>query len=145
MHKNKQMKRSIKSSNNPSLTFISNSRCAYLEKDFTISFDGLKFTIKKGYKTDGASIPFIFWSFGFHPFQADTLIPALIHDIFYESELYSRAVADNNFLFLMRKNGVSWFKRTAFYVAVRLFGGLVWKSHTVGSIENARQYLVIKK
>lgn len=127
------------------LTFIGDTNKAYLAKDLSVKFDGLKFTVKKGYKTDGASIPFIFWAFNLHPFQGDTLIPAVFHDVFYESELYSRASADNNFLFLMRKNGVPFIKRTLFYCAVRMFGWLVWRKHTVGSVENARQFLTVKK
>ena len=127
------------------IEFISNSTKAYLLKDLIVEFDGLQFTVKKGYKTDGASIPFIFWAFNLHPYQADTLTPAILHDIFYETELYSRASADNNFLFLMRNNGVSPLKRALFYIAVRLFGWIVWSRHTVGSVENARQFLVVKK
>jgi hypothetical protein len=127
------------------LTFISNSNRAVLSKDVSVIFDGIKFTVKKGYKTDGASIPFIFWVFNLHPFQGDTLISAIFHDAFYETELYSRASIDNNFLFLMRKSGVGFLKRTLFYIAVRLFGGFVWSRHTVGSVTKARQFLMIKK
>ena len=122
-----------------------NDREAVLTKDLVVEFDGLKFTIKKGYPTDGASIPFIFWSLGLHPYQGKTLSCAVFHDIMYESELYSRTCADNNFLFLMRKNGVSWIKRVAYWLAVRLFGWGVRLKHTVGSVENARQYLQIKR
>lgn len=110
-----------------------------LTKDLVIKFDGLTFRIKKGYKTDGASNPFG------GRFSSGTLTAAIVHDIFYGSELYSRAVSDNNFLFLMRKNGVSFLKRTAYFLAVRLFGWFTRLSHTVGSVENARQYLQIKR
>jgi len=126
------------------IKFISN-REAVLTKDLVIKFDGLTFRIKKGYPTDGASIPFIFWSLGLHPYQGKTLSPAVFHDILYESETYSRTCADNNFLFLMRKNGVSFIKRTLFFLAVRLCGWGARLGHTVGSVENARQYLQITK
>lgn len=121
-----------------------NDREAVLTKDLVICFDGLQFTIKKGYKTDGASIPRIFWSIG-SPYAGKTLSPSIFHDMMYESELYSRTCADNNFLFLMRKNGVSWIKRVTYWSAVRLFGWAARLGHTVGSVENARQYLQIKK
>jgi hypothetical protein len=116
-----------------------------LTKDLVISFDGLKFTIKKGYITDGASIPPIFEPIVGNRFQGEVLSCAVFHDILYETELYSRHCADNNFKYLMRKNGVSWLKRNLFWLAVRLFGGSVQKRHTVGSVENARQYLQIKR
>jgi len=116
-----------------------------LTKDLNIYFDNLKFTIKKGYKTDGASIPHFLWSIAGSPFQGDTLTPAIFHDICYESEYYSRAVADNNFLFLMRSNDVRWLKRTTYYLMVRIFGLLAQSRHTVGSVETARQYLLIKR
>jgi hypothetical protein len=127
------------------LIFISNSNKAYLGKDLKTNFDGFDFIAKKGYKTDGASIPFIFWAFNLHPYQGDTLMPAVFHDLFYQTELYSRASCDNNFLYLMRKNGVGFLKRTAFYIMVRIFGGFVWSRHTVGSVTKARSFLVIKK
>lgn len=122
-----------------------NKKEAVLTKDLIIKFDGLTFIIKKGYKTDGASIPKQLWSLGGASFSGDTLSPAIFHDVMYESELYSRTCADNNFLFLMRNNGVSWIKRTTYFLAVRLFGWGARLSHTVGSVENARQFLVIKR
>lgn len=116
-----------------------------LTEDLIISFDGLKFTIKKGYKTDGASIPPIFeWLVG-NRFEGKTLSCAVFHDIIYESELYSRHCADNNFLFLMRKNKVFLLKRVIFWLMVRVFGWSAQLKHTVGSVENARQYLQVEK
>lgn len=116
-----------------------------LKKDLHIYFDGLEFIIKKGYPTDGASIPFFLEPIGGNRFSGDVLSPAIFHDMMYESETYSRHCADNNFLFLMRKNGVGWWKRSIFWLMVRIFGWLSQLRHTVGSVENARQYLQIKK
>jgi len=114
-----------------------NKKEAVLTKDLVIQFDGLKFTIKKGYKTDGASIPRIFWTLGGSPFSGDTLSCAIAHDIWYESELYSRTVADNNFLFLMRKNKVGWLKRVTNFLVVRILGWGARRKHTVGIVEKS--------
>lgn len=129
---------------NADITFVSFTDKAYLNKNLTVKFDGLTFTVKKGYITDGASIPFIFWSFGLHPFQSDTLTPAIFHDIFYQTRRYTRFTCDWNFLFLMKRNKVSFIKRLAFFLAVRLFGWAAYGFHKAGTEENAKKFLTVK-
>jgi len=104
-----------------------------LFQDYTFSFscNGVdeKFTITKGYKHDGASVPRIFmWLVGF---ERDGVhrAAALVHDWMYEHEgeigdfYYNRKDADQLFLKGMEYHGIkSWHTRIA-YITVR---GLGW-------------------
>ena len=48
-------------------------------KDFEVSINNLHFTIPKGFITDGASIPRIFWSI-FPPYRSEYFSAVVIHD-----------------------------------------------------------------
>jgi len=126
------------------IEFIGISDNAITFRDVSVIFDGLKFTTKKGYITDGASIPKWFWSLGLHPFQGDTLTPAIFHDIFYQTRRYSRFTCDWNFLYLMKKNNVSFLKRWSYFLAVRLFGWIAYGFHKAGIEERAKQFLKVE-
>lgn len=77
-------------------------------------------TIKEGYSWDGAS--------GGMVDTKGVMIPALVHDCFYEmirkGHLSSdmRVEADKIFLKLMKERGVNLIRRNIAYRAVRLFG-----------------------
>lgn len=100
-------------------------------------------------QTDGASVPWVLWSTGFSP-MGDHIAGSSMHDMLYkyrvtcgvqvkcidkngnitweeleihgESE-HRRLFADKMFLMGMVEFQSSWAKRTAFYNAVRAFGG----------------------
>lgn len=100
-------------------------------------------------ETDGASVPWVLWSTGFSP-MGDHIAGSSMHDYLYkyrvtrglqvrcvdalgnvtweelqihgESE-HRRLFADKMFLMGMVEFQSSWAKRTAFYNAVRTFGG----------------------
>lgn len=103
--------------------------------------------IKRGFITDGASIPRIAWRVIGHPFSKDLLPHALPHDGLYAAELFpthaecdawmqaSMALAADNYPL-----SVSWLKRNAVWSAVRTCGGLVWRKHTAQTVYKARQY-----
>jgi hypothetical protein len=118
---------------------------AKLLKDLSVKFDGLKFTVKKGYITDGASIPKLLAPIGGYPFSGDTLDAAIMHDIFYQTRRYSRFTCDYNFLFLMKKYNVFILKRWAYFFAVRLFGWAAYGFHKAGVEENAKMFLSVRK
>ncbi len=100
--------------------------------------DGFFLRIKKGYTSDGASVPRLVWTLtGITP---DGLhrAAALIHDYIYDhagrlppqscSKLsWTRKEADQIFLRIMREAGVSSFKSAIAYRAVRAFGWTGWK------------------
>ncbi|MGE4194708.1 MAG: DUF1353 domain-containing protein [Pseudodesulfovibrio sp.] len=85
----------------------------------------LHITVPAGFGLDMASIPRLLWP----------VIPrddrriaraATVHDYLYDQQTLPRPVADSLFLAIMRSDGMPWFKRTACYLAVRLFGGRAW-------------------
>ncbi len=104
--------------------------------------DGQAVLIRRGFPTDGASIPRLAWSFTYHPFQMPLLPHALEHDALYAAELLpSRAAVDTRFDLSMRLSpSIPWIKRAAIYRAVRIGGGGVWDRHTSETISFARKY-----
>lgn len=113
-----------------------------LHEDLCAVWKGYKLTIKAGYMTDGASIPRIAWRLVGHPW-GPYLPAAVVHDILYQSEIWSRAQADECFLDLMVTLPVGWLRRNAIYRAVRIAGGATWANHTDESIEAAKKYLEV--
>lgn len=77
-------------------------------------------TIPKGFKTDGVSIPRIFWWFG-KPFDSDTLISAIVHDNLYHTHV-PKLISDLIFLHLMKRYEVKWYKRWIYFIVVLMFG-----------------------
>jgi hypothetical protein len=113
-----------------------------LTDDIVAEWGGYVIRVKRGYSTDGASIPRLAWRVIGHPW-AQYLPAAIVHDILYETEVWKRDMADECFLDLMRWLEVPVLKRSAMYRAVRMFGGATWRRHTSESIANAKQYLEI--
>lgn len=99
--------------------------------------------IKRGFLTDGGSIPQFAWSIVGHPLQGKSVVGFVGHDGLYASELLTRAEADAILLELLARQGVSWLKRQIFWACVKAFGWKVWKTHTPESIENARKLVSI--
>jgi len=77
-------------------------------------------TVPKGFITDLATIPKLFW----------VLLPptgkygkaAILHDYLYSNAIETKRYADDVFLEAMKVLGVGRIKRTIMYYAVRLFG-----------------------
>ena len=104
-------------------TFITLAELSYTtKKDIT-------HTVPIGFKTDGASIPKIFWSVVGSPFTGLYRRAALIHDYLYFSQTTKRNYADKIFLEAMKVLKVSWWKRRMMYAAVRLCGFRPWNRH----------------
>jgi hypothetical protein len=87
--------------------------------------DGTTYTVPKGFKTDFASVPQMFWAYisptGKHGKAA------VLHDYLYSTKIVSRKEADKIFLEAMKVLGVAKWKRGVMYYAVRLFGGKHYK------------------
>ena len=87
-------------------------------------------TIRKGFYTDGASVPKIFWNI-FSPWGS-YFSAALVHDWLYSKDstaafpLADRKEADLIFKEAMFNAGVGWVTRETVYRAVRLGG---WASY----------------
>ena len=82
--------------------------------------DGI--TVPKGFITDLASIPRVLWWL-YSPSNGDYAGACLIHDYLYTLQ-YDRAMADRTLKRILKKEGNSLITVYAFYVAVRLFGGI---------------------
>lgn len=81
--------------------------------------------IPRGFKTDFASIPRVFWSI-LPPF-GKYILAAIVHDHMYKTKHISRKFADTEFLMRMARNGVPYLIRNIMYLTVRAFGWLYWK------------------
>ena len=74
--------------------------------------------IPKGFTTDGASVPRIFWSI-FPPNRTDYLPCAIVHDFLCDLQEYKKA--DKCFLECLKHFRVSKFATYTMYYAVRLY------------------------
>ncbi len=84
--------------------------------------------VPKGFKTDFASIPKIFWSIIGSPTGKYTGA-SVIHDYCYYKGMYTRKRSDQIFLEAMKVLKVSWWKRYSMYFAVRIGAGIPWRNY----------------
>lgn len=107
---------------------------ALLEKAFTYyTNDGHKIIVKSGWLTDGAS--FTIRALGC-PYKGCYVMPSILHDILYKSQVVSRKRADDIFSEANNHMGVNVLVRAKLYSGVRMFGGYAWN----GNKEDAEQY-----
>ena len=83
--------------------------------------------VRAGTKTDGASIPRIFWPI-LSPF-GEYFEDAVIHDFLYQGKYhrFTRLQSDQIFLEAMKYTGVTWYRRATIYRSVRVFGSVHFK------------------
>lgn len=89
--------------------------------------DDLKYkdvVVPKGYKTNGADIPRVFWSF-YPPNRSDFLPAVIIHDYLCERQEYRKA--DDLFEECLKELGVKRFDVVVLVGAVRLYHKLRYK------------------
>lgn len=88
--------------------------------DFTINQE--EFYIPAHFETDLASIPKIAWPI-MAPAHSSLIRPAIVHDCFYRKTcIFSRFQTDLIFYHMLRNEGVSHFRASMMYYAVRAFG-----------------------
>lgn len=97
-------------------------------------------TVPKGFVTDFASIPKIFWSV--LPPDGSYVYAAILHDYLYWVQTRTRADADEIFRLAMRDFDVSSVKIKAIYSAVRKFGGTAWRANQKLREKGERRVLV---
>lgn len=105
-----------------------------------VALDGCIITAKRGFKSDLASIPRLFWAV-IASFELSLVAP-IMHDLIYRcggevilpdgevipaGKLFSRKDADDVFLELMTRSKVAYWKRNVAYLAVRAFGQSSWQ------------------
>jgi hypothetical protein len=117
----------------PVIEFIDERRVRLVEDFHTHFSKGQEiyvYTVPRGFITDGASIPEIFWGFPFYftPFQGKTLPAAVVHDHFYTNEIPPKSYADWTFYNLLKKYKAGYIKSLLYYIAVSNFGHYTHKN-----------------
>jgi hypothetical protein len=100
-----------------------------LVQDYRYLDKGIQRCIPRGFVTDFASIPRLFWNI-MSPTELGDVGP-ICHDWEYRNSINTRAVADKRFLNNMKLDGISWWKRSTAYSMVRAFGWSSWNSGKV--------------
>lgn len=91
---------------------------------------GLQVIVPKGFVTDFASVPRIFWRL--FPPTGQHARASVVHDYLYTAEAdCPRFLADAIFRHAMEISGVPWWKRTAMYYAVRMFGSRAYQREPI--------------
>lgn len=121
----------------PILSFVGGRRWR-LEADYAYRDADTTITIGKGFEFDLSSVPRLLWWL-IAPFELSVAAP-LLHDYLYfhggrppagavvPHRTYNRAEVDAMFRGIMRKEGVSAWRRALGYLAVRAFGRPAWRS-----------------
>lgn len=94
---------------------------------FTIPGTGQRIVVPRGFVTDFASVPRIFWTV--FPKHGEYTTAAIVHDYLYWRQQCTREQADELFEFVMKDSDVSSGTRFAIYGAVRFGGGAAWESN----------------
>lgn len=101
-----------------------------LVRNFSVVLqDGRTITVPRGFETDFASVPRLFWRL--LPSSGEYNEAAVVHDFLYRcmTYTYTRKEADKVFLELMKRSGVSVIKRRLMYAGVRMGGWTAWRKH----------------
>lgn len=120
----------------PVISYSVDDKCWYLEAEYSYQDGENLVKVPKGFDFDLASIPrFLWWLIA--PFELSITAP-LLHDFVYvyrgdlpeasivPVRIYNRKEADGLFKRIMKQEGVSKWRITAAYFAVRLFGKRAW-------------------
>lgn len=92
-------------------------------KSMDVLVNGKLIEVPKGFVTDLATIPRIFWSFD-SPFDGKYMSSAILHDYLYACSLaHNRQEADRILYSAMLAEGSSKWTANKFYFAVRIGGG----------------------
>lgn len=91
-----------------------------LIESFTYDYYGTIITVPRGFTTDFASVPRIFWNI-LPPFGKYGNA-AIIHDYCYDRQLFPRKQCDLIFYKAMLEKGVPKWKAVTMYKMVRMFG-----------------------
>ena len=97
--------------------------------NYRIGDSALVITVPKGFVTDFASIPEVFWSADLSP-NGRYSKAAIVHDYLYWTQGCTREQADNILDIAMKESNVSFVTRSGVYGGVRLGGGSAWQKNT---------------
>lgn len=94
----------------------------------TIEWNGERVCVPRGFESDGASVPRMFWRLVFPTIDPKALRAAIAHDYIYRThpEGWTKEEADDMFYDLLVEDGVPKWRAWLAYKAVDLFGGWSW-------------------
>lgn len=95
---------------------------------FTIRKTGQRIVVPRGFVTDFASVPRVFWTF--FPKHGEYTRAAIVHDYLYWQQKCSREQADELFDIVMEDSEVDSTSRFTIYAAVRVWGDDAWQENT---------------
>lgn len=100
---------------------------------YRVNWCGKSFLIPRGFESDGASVPRLFWRVVFPNSDSHVTTAGISHDYIYrvQPEGWTRLEADRMFLTYLIEFGAGRWSANRAYEAVRLFGGFVWKENEI--------------
>lgn len=100
---------------------------------YRVNWCGKMFMIPRGFESDGASVPRIFWRLVFPNSDSHATTAGICHDYIYrlQPEGWTREEADRMFLTFLIEFGANRWAANRAYEAVRLFGWLAWSENEV--------------
>lgn len=113
--------------NNPAIRFTDAGRTAVLVEPLLYQHPLAVIQVPKGFETDFASIPRIFWRI--LPKLDRHIRAAIVHDYLYYTNGVTRLEADAIFEAGMADLGTATWKRWVMYYAVRIGGFFAWRAH----------------
>jgi len=100
----------------------------YVKEKIFFDFDEFSVTIPKGFSTDGASIPLLFWTvLGLNPYSPRLLTAAVVHDALFTDVLFANQhLPDLAMNRIMKDHGLGLFRRSLIIAGLKLFGWYVF-------------------
>ena len=100
---------------------------------YKIRETGQRLVVPRGFVTDFASVPRVFWTV--FPKHGEYTRAAIVHDYLYWQQQCNRLQADELFDIVMEDSDVDTASRYAIYAAVRVWGGSAWEGNTLARSE----------
>ena len=94
---------------------------------FTVRQSGQRIVVPRGFVTDFASVPRVFWTI--FPKHGEYTRAAIVHDFLYWEQRCSRDQADELFDIVMEDSEVDSTTRFTIYAAVRVWGSSAWEEN----------------
>lgn len=98
---------------------------------YRVNHGGRTFLIPRGFESDGASVPRLFWRAVFPNSDSHATTAGICHDYIYRIQPsdWTRKDADRMFLALLIEHGAPVCSALMAYLAVRRFGWIAWKTN----------------
>lgn len=95
-----------------------------------IEWNGERVRVPRGFESDGASVPRLFWRLIFPTIDPKALRASIAHDYIYRThpEGWCKEDADEMFYDLLVEDGVPKWRAWIAYQAVSIFGWYAWRT-----------------